>query len=159
MIYAVLRKYFSPVFQLIDYIKSYSDEQFRRITSVKRTTFETMLEILRPKLNEKLSKGGRKPTLTLEEMLLAALEYWREYRTYAHIAASYGIHESNMHRLIKWVEDVLNKDVTFSLPGKKALMKSDIEYEVVLIDVTETPVERPKKGKNTTIPARKNDTR
>jgi hypothetical protein len=92
-------------------------------------------------------------------MLLAALEYWREYRTYAHIAASYGIHESNMHRLIKWVEDVLIKDGTFSLPGKKALLKSDVEYEVVLIDVTETPVERPKRGKNTTIPGRKSGTR
>ena len=136
-------------------LKSYSDEQFRRITGVKRTTFEKMIEILRPRLKEKLSKGGRKPTLNLEEMLLAALEYWREYRTYAHIAASYGIHESNMHRLIKWVEDVLIKDGTFSLPGKKALLKSDVEYEVVLVDVTESPVERPKRGKNSTILGRK----
>ena len=140
-------------------LKSYSNEQFRRITGVKRPTFEKMLEILRPKLKEKLSKGGRKPSLTLEEMLLAALEYWREYRTYAHIAASYGVHESNMYRLIKWVEDVLIKDGTFSLPGKKALLKSDVEYEVVLVDVTETPVERPKRGKNTTIPGRKSGTR
>ena len=136
-------------------LQSYSDEQFRRITGVKRATFEKMLEILRPKLKEKLSKGGRKPKLNLEEMLLAAHEYWREYRTYAHIAASYGIHESNMHRLIKWVEDVLIKDGTFSLPGKKALLKSDVEYEVVLVDVTESPVERPKRGKNSTILGRK----
>ena len=139
-------------------LKKYSDEQFRRITGVKRATFEKMLDILRPRLGEKLSKGGRKPKLTLEEMLLAALEYWREYRTYAHIAASYGIHESNMYRLIKWAEDVLIKDGTFSLPGKKALLKTDVEYEVVLIDVTETPVERPKRGKNSTIPARKSGT-
>ncbi len=128
-------------------LKNYSDEKIRRITGVKRKTFEKMLEILRPKLAEKLSKGGRKPTLNLEEMLLAALEYWREYRTYAHIAASYGIHESNMNRLIRWVEDVLIKDGVFSLPGKKALLKSNMEYEVVQIDVTESPVERPKRGK------------
>ena len=139
-------------------IKSYSEEQFRRITGVKRTTFEKMLEILLPKHKEKLAEGGRKPKLSLEEMLLAALEYWREYRTYAHIAASYGIHESNMHRQIKWVEDVLIKDGTFSLPGKKALLKSGTAYEVVLIDVTETPVERPKRGKDITIPGRKSDT-
>jgi hypothetical protein len=75
---------------------------------------------LRPKLKEKLSKGGRKPTLSLEEMLLVSVEYWREYRAYAHIAASYGIHQSNMHRLIKWVENILVKDGRFSLPGKKA---------------------------------------
>ena len=61
-----------------------------------------------------------------------------------------------MYRLIKWVEDVLVKDGTFSLPGKKALMTSETEYEAVLIDVTETPVERPKRGKNTTTLERRN---
>ena len=138
-------------------IKEYADEKFRRITEVSRKAFEKMLEILLPKLKEKLGKGGRKPKLSLEEMLLATLEYWREYRTYAHIAVSYGIHESNMYRLVKWVEDVLIKDGTFSLPGKKALLQSDAEYEVVLIDATETPIERPKRGKNSTTQARRSD--
>jgi len=91
-------------------------------------------------------------------MLLATLEYLREYRTYAHIAASYGIAESNMYRTIKWVEDTLVQDGTFSLPGRKALLKSDTEIEVVLIDVTETPIERPKRGSENTIPARKSGT-
>jgi hypothetical protein len=31
------------------------------------------------------------------------------------------------------------------LPGKKALLKSNVEFEVILIDATETPIERPKK--------------
>ena len=140
-------------------IREYTEEKFRRITGVKRSTFEKMLDILEKAMSKKLARGGRKPTLSVEEMLLAALEYWREYRTYAHIAVSYGIHESNMYRLIKWVEDVLIKDRTFSLPGKKALLKSNVEYEVVQIDVTESPVERPKRGKNSTIPARKSGTR
>jgi len=139
-------------------IKKYSNTKFRRITGVKRSTFEKMLEIPEKAMSEKLARGGRKPTLSTEEMLLAALEYWREYRTYAHIAASCGIHESNMHRLIKWVENVLIKDGAFSLPGKKMLLKSNVEYEVVQIDVTESPVERPKRGKNSTIPERKSGT-
>jgi len=138
-------------------IRNYGDEEFRRVTGVKRTTFKKMLDILASKQKEKFSQGGRKPKLSLEEMLLAALEHWREYRTYIHIAASYGIHESNMYRLIKWIEDVLIKDGTFSLPGKKALLKSETEYEVVLVDATETPVERPKRGKNATILERKSD--
>ena len=41
------------------------------------------------------------PKLSIEDLLLAALEYLREYRTYAHIAASYGIAESNIYRGIK----------------------------------------------------------
>jgi hypothetical protein len=140
-------------------IRGYSDTKFRRITGVKRSTFEKMLEILGGAMAKKLARGGRKPTLTLEEMLLAALEYWREYRTYAHIAAGYGIHESNMYRLIKWVENVLIKDGTFSLPSKKSLLKSDVAYEVIQIDATESPIERPKKGKNSTIPERKSGIR
>jgi hypothetical protein len=72
------------------------DEQFRRITGVKRTTFNKMLEILQVSEAIRRSKGGPKPSLTVEEMLLSTLEYWREYRTYAHIAASYGISESGI---------------------------------------------------------------
>jgi hypothetical protein len=131
-------------------IQNYPDEQFRRITGVKRATFEKMLTILQPVKHELTSKGGPKPKLCLEDMLLATLEYIREYRTYAHVSASYGVCESSIYRIIKWVENTLIKDGTFSLPGRKALLKSDMEYEVVLIDATESPIERPKKSKDAT---------
>lgn len=140
-------------------IKPYTDEKFRRITGVKRQTFEKMIEILQAAETERRSRGGPKPTLPLEEQLLAALEYLREYRTYAHIAVGYGMSESQIYRIIKWVENTLIKDGTFSLPGRKALLKSDVLYEVILIDGTETPIERPKRGKSCTIPGRKSDTR
>ena len=128
---------------------------------MKRKTFEKAQEILNAKYAEEhtqnVRKSGRKPKLSMEDKLLATLEYLREYRTMAHIAASYGIAESNIQRIIRWVEDTLIKDGTFSLPGKKALVKSDIEYKVVQIDVTESPVERPKRGRKTTIPGRRSD--
>jgi hypothetical protein len=136
-------------------IQSYSDEQFRRITGVKRATFKKMLTILQPAKEVLTSKGGPKPKLCTQDMLLATLEYLREYRTYAHVAASYGVCESSIFRIIKWVENTLIKDGTFSLPGRKALLKSDTQYEVVLIDATESPIERPKKSKNITTVARK----
>jgi len=139
-------------------IKDYTDEKFRRITGVKRTTFIKMVEILEKAYAAKHKRRGRKPKLCIEDMLLAALEYLREYRTYAHIAASFDLDESNMYRTIRWVEDTLIKDGTFSLPGRKALLKSDMEFEVILIDATETPVERPKRGKNFGIQGRKSGT-
>jgi hypothetical protein len=39
-----------------------------------------------------------------------------------------------------------------NLPTKsgKTLYKNDVAYEVVLIDATETPIERPKKNRSTT---------
>ena len=127
-------------------VKSLSDEQFRRLTGVKRSTFGKMIKILEEEDKKKKSKGGRKSKLRIENQLLMALEYIREYRTYFHVSQSYGISESSCYKGIKWIEDTLIKHPDFSLPGRKALLKSDMEYEVVLIDATETPIERPKKG-------------
>ena len=42
-------------------IQKHPDEQFRRISGVKRETFEKMLTILRPAKSELTSKGGQKP--------------------------------------------------------------------------------------------------
>jgi len=81
----------------------------------------------------------------MEDKLVMTMEYLREYRTLAHIGASYDIDESNVQRIIKWVENILIKEGTFRLPGKKALVDPNCEYEVIQIDATETPIERPKK--------------
>jgi hypothetical protein len=118
-----------------------------------------MAEILKEAHSEKKKKGGRPNNLCVEDMLLMALEYLREYRTYFHIVQSYGLSESNAYQTIKWVENTLIKDGAFSLPGKKALLKSDVDYEVVLIDVVETPVEGPKKDSGSVIPGRKSGIR
>jgi hypothetical protein len=57
------------------------------------------------------------------------------------------VSESKAYDIIKWIKNTLIKRPDCALPGRKALLKSDIEYEVVLIDATETPVERPKKSR------------
>lgn len=88
-----------------------------------------------------------------------ALEYLREYRTYFHISRSYGISESACYRNIRWVEDTLIKSRQFSLPGKKALLKSNVEYEVMLVDASESPIQRPKKNKSITTLARRSGIR
>lgn len=140
-------------------IKELEGEKFRRLTGVKRMTFEKMIEILRISDEKKQAKGGRKPKLSLENRLLMALEYIREYRTYFHVSQSYGVSESTCYDTIKWIENTLIKHADFALPGRKALLKSDVEYELVLLDATETPIERPKKGKNTTTLEKRSGTR
>ena len=90
-------------------------------------------------------KGGKPHRLCIEDRLLMSLEYLREYRTYFHLGKSYDLSESACYRSCRWVEDVLIKSPQFSLPGKKALLKSDVEFEVVLIDAVESPIEGPKK--------------
>lgn len=75
------------------------------------------------------------------------LKSLREYRTYLHIATSYGLSESNAFKNIRWVEDTLIKCKEFRFSGKKALQKNGMELEVILIDATETPIERLKKNR------------
>ena len=70
-------------------IKNYIDEEFRRLRVIKRSTFEKMVEILEEANKKKKAKGGRKNKLSIENQLLMALEYIREYRTYFHVSQSY----------------------------------------------------------------------
>lgn len=140
-------------------IKEESPDNFRRLTGIKRTTFDVMISILNEAEGVLKAQGGKPNKLAIEDRLLMTLEYLREYRTYFHISRSYGISESACYRNIRWVEDTLIKAGKFSLPGRKALLKSDVEYEVVLIDATESPIERPKKNKNTFTQAKRKDIR
>ncbi len=139
-------------------IKDESEEGFRRLTGIKRTTFAVMLGIVRQAEIAMKAQGGKPNKLAIENRLLMTLEYLREYRTYFHISRSYGISESACYRNIRWVEDTLIKDKQFSLPGRKSLLKSDMEYELILIDATETPIERPKKDKNVFTREKRNAT-
>ena len=138
-------------------VSQLSGEEFRRLTGVKRETFKKMVELLGVARSAKKAFGGRPNKLSVEDTLLMTLEYLREYRTYFHISKSYNISEGYAYKLIRWVEDTLIKSKTFSLPGRKALLKSDVEYEVILVDSSESPIERPKKDKNISTQVRKKD--
>ncbi len=126
-------------------IKTLPPRHFRRLTGVKYETFEKMAGVLEKARTNRYRKAGRKGGLSIEDKLLMALEYLREYRTYFHLGKSYGLSESACYRSCRWVEDTLVKSGEFALPGKKALLKSDMEYEVILIDASESPIERPKR--------------
>jgi hypothetical protein len=135
------------------------DSTFRRLTGVKKRTFAEMFGVLERAEEKRKAQGGKPNRLAVETRLLMTLEYWREYRTYFHIGRSYGVSESTAYRNIRWCEDTLIKSREFHLPGKKALLKDGMEYEVVLIDATETPVERPKKNNAAITRERKSGTR
>lgn len=141
-----------------DTLKNLSCEDFRRLTGVKPKTFDVMLEILRIAEDKKHEQGGSNARLSLEDRLLMALEYWREYRTYFHISKSYGVSESSCWKTIQWIENTLIKNKAFHVPGRKKLLKSDVQFDVILVDATETPCERPKKTKDVSTPERKSAT-
>ena len=102
-----------------------------------------MVEIV--KEAEKLrKKTGRPPKLRIEDQILIVLEYLREYRTFFHLGASWGVNESTAYRIIQKIENILIKAPQLRLPGKKRLISDDCQLETVVIDVSETPIERPK---------------
>ena len=135
-------------------MQSLKDEAFKRSTGVSRTMFDKMLTVVKRDLRD----FGRPSTLSREDQLLMTLMYWREYRTEFHIGLTYGVSEATVCRTIKKVENVLMKSGEFRLPGRKALQPSDTLIEVVLVDATEQPIERPKKNKNGTTVARRSAT-
>ena len=83
--------------------KPLTDARFKGLVGVQRATFEEMLAVLETAYQRKYAKGGRTTKLSLEDLLMATLQYMREYRTYEQIAADFGIHESNLIRRSQWV--------------------------------------------------------
>ncbi len=126
-------------------VSKLSSTEFKRLTGVQKGTFVEMVSIIKKAEDIKMSRGGKPSHLAIEDRLLMTLEYLREYRTYFHLGQSYGLSESACYRNCRWVEDALIKSKAFSLPGKKVLLKSTTELEWILVDTTESPIERPKK--------------
>jgi len=135
-------------------IQDWKEQDFKRLTGVHHETFKKMLAVL----ERELPNFGRPPKLSRADQLLMTLMYWREYRTQFHIAGSYGISEATVCRTINKVEDALVHSGEFRLPGKKVLQPSDTIIEVVLVDVSEQPIERPKKSKGDTTAAKRSAT-
>lgn len=126
-------------------LKQLKPNAFKRRCGVHPDTFDQMVEILRPHLDRRGKRGGQ-AKLRVEDQLLVVLEYWREYRTYFHIGSSWGLSESAVCRLVHKVEHLLMTSGQFRLPGKKQLYQNAASWEVVVVDVTERPIERPKKN-------------
>jgi len=119
--------------------QSLSHSQFKRRFGVQKATFKRMVNGLsagRPPVKMR----GRPHKLSVENRILLALEY----RTYFHIATDWAVSESTICRIVHRVETELMASGLFRIPGKKRLIRGFGQYEMVVMDVTETPIERPK---------------
>ncbi len=135
-------------------IKDYEKAKFKRLTGVKKESFGKMLEAIETGMRE----FGRPPKLSRADQLLMTLMYWREYRTQFHIAETYSVSEATVCRTIRKVENTLMKSGEFRLPGKKKLQESETIIEVIVVDVAEQPIERPKKSKTDPTVAKRSAT-
>ena len=138
-------------------IKGLPKSRYRQIFGVSHGTFWKMYKELRCAYRELHKNGGKPPTLSVLDKQIIALQYWREYRTYRHIAFDYGVGKTAIGNAVIWVEDTLIKSGLYSLPSRRSMLEPS-GIELVLIDVTEQPIERPKRGRKSGIPARKSAT-
>ena len=132
-------------------LSTYNPTKFKRLTGVLRVTFDSMVKILKEQKKTshhqvKGQKRGPKPLLCVEDEVLMMLMYYREYRTFLHIGADFGISETQCWRIVTQTEKYILSSKQFHLPGKKVL-RDNSEIEVILVDASESPVERPKKTK------------
>ncbi len=104
--------------------KNLLPKEFKRLFGVQRRTFDEMVEVMRQHTKRKKSSGS--PKLSLEDQVLVALQYWREYRTYFHIANDWEVSESTVCRAVHKVEDTLIRSGKFSLAGKKCLIQGQV---------------------------------
>ena len=95
---------------------------------------------------QKKLKPGKPSKLSIADLVFVSLEYWREYRTYFHVGQAWEVHESTVWRIVRKVENALIQAGILRLPGKKQLLEPKSVAKLVVIDATETPIERPKKG-------------
>jgi len=133
---------------------------FKRFIGVNEDTFYSMIEVFKAYEKERTKnhgRGGRK-SLSPEDKVLLMLSYFREYRTLEHVGFEYGVSEATASRTVRKVESVLIKSGKFSLPSKRAMYKSDIDLEFVVIDATESPIQRPKKSKDIIIQGKRSST-
>ena len=114
------------------------DADFKRYTGINKKTFELILQtVIEYELKTKKKIGGPSK-LCKEDQILVTLAYWREYRTQEHLAIDFNVSQQTIGRAIIKVETILIKSGKFKLPKEKT-------EEVIILDVMESPIERPKK--------------
>lgn len=143
-------------------IKELASQAFKRSTGVKPLTFKLMVKAVKEhdKKREKKRKNKRSRPFkcSIENQVLLTLMYYREYRTQFHIGIAYGLSEAAVSRTISRIEGILSKRKEFTLPGKEKLSGTHQQYEVIVVDATESPIERPKKNSSGIIQVKRKST-
>ncbi|MFW8628289.1 helix-turn-helix domain-containing protein [Deinococcus sp. ME38] len=82
----------------LERLRKLNRKRFKRHTGIYPETFAEMELVLDQRERSK-KKSGRPPALNASEQLLLTLEFWREYRTFAHLGHDWNIHETTVQRL------------------------------------------------------------
>ncbi|TDG95422.1 transposase family protein [Cardinium endosymbiont of Culicoides punctatus] len=117
----------------------------RRLLGIELSELQKILFFLTPVWASHLSKRykgpGRHYKHDLGSMVSLLLIYYRSYLTQEFLGYLFDLDKSNVCRIIQQLEPLLSKILPIS--SKRFLSKEEVE--TIIIDVTEQPIERPKK--------------
>ena len=132
--------------------------KYKEIFGIEKHVFDRILQLLEmADIYQRKSNAGRKPKLTVLDCLVITLMYWREYRTYRHIAFDYGVGKSTIGEAIIWVENAIIASGLCNLKSARELRENTSKIKIAIVDVTEQEIERPKRGSKNGIQVRKSD--
>jgi len=119
----------------------------KRMFGIKFGKFVYVLEKVQAYFEERLrekpiSNRGLKSKMGLENQLLLALEYLRQYPTFLALGSSYGISEGYANKVYHKIRPALAEVIGLKNPEK--LKYKDVKN--LIIDVTVQPIERPEEN-------------
>lgn len=119
---------------------------FNSLFGLSVAQFEQILPKVDPewqkRVLDKYKRPGRNYTLPLEDMILILLLYYRSYITQEFVGYLFGLDKSRVCRIIQKLEPILANIMAIS--KEKKLSKQEVQD--LIVDATEQPIERPKKG-------------
>lgn len=119
---------------------------FRRLFGLSVDEFERILKAVEPHWEkrgvQRYKRPGRNNKLSLSEQILMLLLYYRSYTTQIFIGFLFDIDDSQVCRNIQRLEPILARVMAIT----KTRHLSQEKIEEIIIDATEQPIERPKKG-------------
>lgn len=118
---------------------------FNRLFGVSVSQFEKILKKVEPvwqkEVINRYKRQGRNHKLTLADMILMTLLYYRSYSSQEFVGCLFNIDNSRVCPLIQRIEPISAKVMAISKRHKL----SQEEVEGLIVDATEQPIERPKK--------------
>lgn len=126
-------------------ICDYSPEKFKRAAGLSKKNFDGLFVevsdfVRKEKERYPMSKRGKQSsTVSQKDRVLLTLYYLRHYPTFANLGDVFSISESYCNKIYHQYARILVQ--VKRLPNRKSLL--DNPLEMMIIDATEQPIERP----------------
>lgn len=123
-------------------IQKVRESDFFRAVGVKKATYLLMVSFVKDYMQKEYGKG-RPPFICIEDQVLICLYYLRNYQTQFTLGLIFEVNNSTICKIINKIETILSLSPDFQLPKVEKIKEEIDSQTILLVDVTETGIERP----------------